>query len=343
MKTILIAICTAYSSSMLAYTDSITYYQQLGVQQLQEKKYLQAEKNLLKSLQWDSSNVTTLQSIAEANIMMKRTTVALQYHTKIIKLQPNNNVALIQLAKLNFAHFKWTEAITYGKQCIDKKIGTNMHYIVAKSYYQLEDYRNCSPYLKVAATDEPTNADIPYTMANIWYNTNNPKQAISMYEIALKLDTTKVNWYLELADLYNDDAQYPKAVHCYEQALLKGAPNDLNLQTTVGLAYINAGEYKRGTDVLQKVILKKPMDKGLYDQMAFAFYEKKKYMDAAMWWDAIMQLDKNDAKTMYMIGMAFQKDGQEDKGKKICDHAILMDPALQSLRKEQQMPGGQGL
>ena len=44
-----------------------------------------------------------------------------------------------------------------------------------------------------------------------------------------------------------------------------------------------------------------------------------------------------------MIGMAYQKKGETQKGRDICDRAIKMDPSLAKLKEEMKMPGGGGL
>ena len=40
-----------------------------------------------------------------------------------------------------------------------------------------------------------------------------------------------------------------------------------------------------------------------------------------------------------MIGMAYQKKGDTDKGRMLCDKAIAMDPALKNLKQEKSSMG----
>jgi tetratricopeptide (TPR) repeat protein len=250
---------------------------------------------------------------------------------------------LENLVNLCFSTFKWQDAVDYGKKCLELKIGKQVNYKIAKSYYNLEDYGNSSKYLQAAANEEPNNADVPYTMANIWLDMSNGKKAIEMFEIALSLDTTKADWYYETAVVYDNLGDFAKAIPYYEKALAKGLPSDIQIQTTIGMAYINNGSYKKGEEIMEKVIAKRPMDKRILNDMGYAFYNQKKFQDAIKWWDEILKFDKQDAKVLYMIGIAFQKDGNKEKGDKLCDIAIAMDPSLASLKKEQQMPAGMGL
>jgi hypothetical protein len=41
-----------------------------------------------------------------------------------------------------------------------------------------------------------------------------------------------------------------------------------------------------------------------------------------------------------MAGMSFQKKGQKEKGQKICDKAIEMDPSLARYRQKKDMSMG---
>ncbi len=326
-----------------AQKDSATFYYNLATQANNDKKFLVAEKNYVKSLSFDVNNISYKTELALVCLQMKKNTAAINYFKEIEKIDPSNKIAILNLATLSYTNFKWEDAIIYAKKCLELKIGEKPNYIIAKSYHKLEDYKNSSTYLKTAAIEDPKNADIPYTMANIWQNSNNAQRAIDMYEVAISLDTTKANWILELAEIHNQLGNFIKATNCYERALAKGTASDLSLQTTIGLAYLNGGNYQKGVEVLEKVIAKKPMDRGLYTDMGYAFYEAKKFSDAIKWWDEVLKIDKNDYKTLYMIGIAFQKDGQDAKGKKICDIAIGKDPSLTSLKKEIPMPGGMGL
>jgi hypothetical protein len=50
-------------------------------------------------------------------------------------------------------------------------------------------------------------------------------------------------------------------------------------------------------------------------------------------------MDEKNASALYMIGMSFQKKGETEKGRMLCDKAIEMDPSLQSLKQKKSLPG----
>jgi tetratricopeptide (TPR) repeat protein len=331
------------SSSVFAFSDSSQHYYNLGKQAFTEKKYMVAEKNFNKSLKFDSTNTTTLLELATTYTEMKKYSNAIMQYKRVEKIDVNNAIAIENLATLSFMFRNWNESITYGQKCIDKNIGKGMNYRVAKAYFNNEDYMTASKYLQKASVEEPTNADVPYTMANIWLEMSNGKKAVEMFEIALKMDSTNAQWYYELGALYQDLGDVKKSTYCYEKSNALNPSSDLASMTTLGLSYLNNGQYDKGVALMEKVIAKKPMDKTIYNDMGYAFYNNKKYAEAIKYWDEILRIDKQDARTLYMIGIAFRKSGDETKGNRLCDAAIAMDPQLGSLKKEMMPPQGMGL
>jgi tetratricopeptide (TPR) repeat protein len=85
---------------------------------------------------------------------------------------------------------------------------------------------------------------------------------------------------------------------------------------------------------------RKPQDQELLYNIADAYYRGGKWQTAIEYWDQVLANDKKNASALYMIGMAYQKKGEKDKGMQLCDRAIQMDPSLKNLKQERKMPGG---
>jgi tetratricopeptide (TPR) repeat protein len=111
----------------------------------------------------------------------------------------------------------------------------------------------------------------------------------------------------------------------------------------LGLSYIAVGEYDKGEALAKAVFAKKQMDKSFMNDVGYAYYGVRRYDDAIRWWDQILTIDKNNAKALYMIGMAFRKKGDDEKGSRLCDAAIALDPNLAGYKKQMMPPQGMGL
>lgn len=340
MKRFPLIIITLFASlNLLAQTDSAAYYYDLGRKAKEERRYMVADKYFTQSLRFNEGNANVLMDQAAVQLEMRRLPQARASYEKILEKDPNNKQALVAIADLTYQLRHWPDAEKYGRKCIELGIGKNMSFRIAKSLYNQESYVEASKFLEKASAEEPDNAEVPWLMANIWLEMNNIKKGIEMYEMALALDTGNAAWHYDLANVYSQAGDQKNALIHYEKAIAKNTNMDLNTLTEVGLAYLNNQQFDKGLEMINKVVAKKPLDKTLYNSVAYTFYRAKKYKDAIDWWDRILSIDKQDAKALYMIGVAYQKDGNKEKGSKLCDIAIELDPSLASMRKEMKMDG----
>lgn len=334
---IIITLCT--SLSLLAQTDSAQYYYDLGKKAKDERRYMVADKYFTQSLRFNEGNTNVLMDQAAVQLEMRRLPQARATYEQVLQRNPGHKEALVAIADLTFQLRHWPDAEKYARKCIDLGIGKNMSFRIAKSLFNQENYVEASRYLEKASKEEPGNAEVPWMMGNIWVEMNNGKKALEMYEIALSIDTGNSVWHYDLATLYTQAGDQKNALVHYEKAVASNPNLDLNTLTDVGLAYLNNQKFDKGLEMINKVVAKKPMDKTLFNSVAYTFYRAKKYKEAIDWWDRILAIDKQDAKALYMIGVAYQKDGNKEKGSKLCDIAIELDPSLASMRKEMKMDG----
>ena len=74
--------------------------------------------------------------------------------------------------------------------------------------------------------------------------------------------------------------------------------------------------------------------------IANAMYDTRHYDAALFYFSKLLELNPKDASSLYMSGMAFQKKGEKDKGQKLCDKAIEMDPSLAKNRQRKELSVG---
>ncbi|MBS1935562.1 MAG: tetratricopeptide repeat protein, partial [Bacteroidetes bacterium] len=166
------------------------------------------------------------------------------------------------------------------------------------------------------------------------------KAAIPFFKKAIALDSSRSQWIYEcaltLATIYDDKT----AIQYYLVAAQKGYKTDNDYYENLSDSYVAAGQPEKGIELMLGILEKKPADLILLYSVANAYYKIKKYQEAIDYWDKILYFDKENAKALYMIGMAYQKKGETDKGRQLCDKAIAMDPSLKSLKQEKNMSMG---
>jgi tetratricopeptide (TPR) repeat protein len=168
---------------------------------------------------------------------------------------------------------------------------------------------------------------------------NNYKAAVPFFQKAISLDSTKVQWMYEFALVLATIPNDKMAIQYYLLAADKGYKMDNDYFENLADSYIAIGEGQKAVDLMLRVLDKKPGDLVLLYSVADVYYHMKKYDEAIDYWDKILYFDKENSKSLYMIGMAYQKKGETGKGRELCDKAIAMDPSLKNLKQERGSVG----
>lgn len=328
------------SQSAFSQTDSTAYYLQKGTTDNEARRYREAEKNFAKAAQFSPKDAKVLIGWGQALVEQKRYLEAKEKYTAAYQVDNKNTQVIENLATLSMNTRQWNDAVTYAEKMQEAKIGNSANYIIAKSYYEQENYGECLKYCELAYKDDPKRAEVPYIAGRSLVEMSNYKKAAGCFEQALALDSSKANWMYEAGLVYYAIPDDKKAIYWLERAGAKGYARSNDYIENLANAYLNLKNYEKGLALLQEVLQRKPADQELLYNVADAYYRIGKYDDAINYWDKILAIDKQNASALYMIGMSYQKKGEKEKGQQLCDKAIQMDPSLKNLKEEKKMPDG---
>ena len=317
--------------------DSAIFFFLKGKEEIGQRRFLPAFNDLQKSSRLDSSNIETARDLGLTAMELRKYDEARTAFLKVERKQSNDTTAIVNLTTIYFWTHQWEDATKYAAKAQKLHAGQKNYYVLGKSYYELEDYGQAFNYLPSAASEEPKNPEIPYMIARAYVDMNNYKPAIPYFQKAIALDSSKVEWIYEcaltFATIYDDES----ALKYYDIAASKGYKKDNDFYENIADSYIAIKQPEKAIKILQDLLIKKPADLELLNSLAFTTYKLKKYDQAIDYWDRILSYDKQNARSLYMIGMAYQKKGDDQKGKQLCDRAIEMDPSLKSLKTEKKM------
>jgi tetratricopeptide (TPR) repeat protein len=336
-KTFFTALAIIAILATKAQSDSASFYQQKGDADKDAKKYKLAYENYQHALMFDSTKTDVYRSAAQCALEMRRYDDARKNFEKVLLKNSSDKVAIENITDIYFATRKWNDAINWAQKAQQQGIGKKNNYIIAKSYYELENYGKAIEFLELAYKDDSKNAEVPYVAGRCFIEMSNYKKAAGCYEQALALDSSRTNWMYEAGLTYFAIPDDKKAVYWFEKAAAGGYKRTNDYLENIGNAYINSGEFDKGVVTLEELIQRKPQDLEVLYIVGEAYYKAKKYKMAIDTWDRILKQDDKNARSLYMIGMAYQKNGEDAKGKILCDKAIAMDPSLSSLKQEKKM------
>ncbi|MGZ3950989.1 MAG: tetratricopeptide repeat protein, partial [Flavisolibacter sp.] len=243
------------------------------------------------------------------------------------------------LTLLSYNARKWDDAIKYALLLKKQNVNEKLAWYIGKSYYEKEDLGNAIKYFNFAAKEDPTNPEIPYTIARAYADMMNYKEAIPNFLKAIELKPDP-RWIYETALIYYALPDEQNSLKFMLMAGEKGYKQDNEYLQNLAIAYTNAGKQDEAINLLKGILEKRPTDINVINMLAEANYDGKKYDEAIAYYDKLMQIDSKNAEALYMTGMCFQKKGEKQKGMAICDKAIQLDPSLQNLKQEKKMPGG---
>jgi tetratricopeptide (TPR) repeat protein len=326
-----------YSSAFAQNADSARFYYNKGVQENEGRLYAVATKDFDRAIQFDPQFTEAYIANGKANLSMRRITEAQGNFDKAYQLDPSNQDVISQLTTLCFNNRQFQKAIDLAQKCSNCE---NASHILGMSYYNLEDYGKAEKYLKEALSKNDEDAEAAYTLGRTYLELENEQSAILQFEKAVALEPTRSQWQYELGLIYYNQNDFANSLKYFDLAAANGYNKTNDFYENYGFAQIYSGDAVNGIKTLNIVMERKPNNRELLNNIAHAFYDTKKYNEALDYFTKILNLNPKDATTLYMAGLTFQKLGQKEKGQKICDHAIEMDPSLARYRQKNEMPSG---
>ena len=324
----LVAFTSAYSHS--SDFDSAQIYYQKGIDEITAKRYMVASTYLNKAVQFNPNYEEAYLKDAYVNLEMRKTDIAKTLFLKVYAINPNNTDAVKELMNLFYSYHQYDKAMEFATKC---KTCDNEK-IIALCNYELEDYGSAITGLQKVLAKNPTDAEANYTMARCYLEMQEELKAVPYYQKAVATDPSKTTWIYELGLIYYNNNDFSRAIEMFNKAADNGYPKSNDFNENLGYAYIYNGDFDKGEPLLLNILARKPGERDILRELADAFYKHKQYNKALSYCQKLMEIDMKDAKALYQAGLCFQKKGEKDKGQKMCDAAIELDPSLSSLKQK---------
>ena len=335
---LLTAAAVVFSSTLMAQSDSSGFYLQKALDEKSKGRKMEVVKALEKAQTFSKENKQIVNELATAYLDVRMLAKARENFLRLEQLGGATAGTYKELMNLSFVMRQFPEAIKYAQLAKKADPSEKTAYLMGRSYYEMDDLGNGVKFLEAALAEEPSNAQIPHLLATAYTNMQNFKQAIPYFQKAIVLEPANARYTYEMALAYygmNDDKN---ALKFMLEAGEKGYKKDNEYMQNLSTALMNSGKFSEGLEIMKQALAKRPSDLGLLVMIAEACYDAKKFDEAINFYNKILSIDEKKAEALYMMGMAYQKKGQVENGRALCDKAIAMDPALSSLKQEKKMP-----
>lgn len=333
---LLIGMGLGLSQMSLAQTSGVDQYILQARDEMARQRYLPAYDLLKRALSLQPEGREANLALGQTCWELRKYQESRAAYLKAYAFDKKDTHVVARLTQLNFYLRDWQGAIDMARLQELQVPGLSNSLLIGKAYYELEDYGQSVKYLSKAWQEDSSRAEIPFLAARSFVEMSNYKRAAGCYEQALALSPEKAEWMYEAGMAYSAVNNHPKAIEWMEKAAAKGYKQSNDFLHNLGIAYLGNKEFDKGIANFQELLRRKPEDIELLFTVGEAFYQHKKYDEAINTWDRILAIDKTHANAVYMIGLAYIKKGDNNKGKSLCEKAIQMDPALASLRQKKE-------
>jgi len=317
--------------------DSAQFYFKKGIDEKTSRLYAMAAKDFDKAILFNENYTQAYIENGNVNLEMRKIDAAAGNFSKAYQLDPSNNEVIKQLSNVYLNNRQFGKAIELAQKCNSCEDADR---ILGMSYYNLEDYGKAETFLQKAIKKNNKDAEAAYTLGRTYIELENEKAAIPQYQNAITIAPTRNMWIYELGLIYYNQEDYKNALKYFNMAGDAGYNKTNDYYENVGFAQLYTNDTENGVKTLNGILDKKPNNKELINNIAYAMYSTKKYDDALAYYQKLLELNPKDASSLYMAGMTFQKKGEKEKGQKICDKAIEIDPSLAKNRQKKEMPTG---
>lgn len=328
-------VVSAHAASL--NRDSAQHYFRLGKVEQDARRYSNAWKHFEQSVKFDEANADVQLAIFDVCMKMNRMAAASKALEAAGKLRPEDSEIQWKLVKLNYDFGQFDKVIATLPALLPRvKDAKGADFMLGKSYYNTQNYGKAAEYLQRSLKNEPT-AETAYLLGRMNVQMSNYTAAVPYYKQSLSLDSGQTLRYYEYAMVLATAGKFDEAVRVFQMTLDRGYKPRDDFYMNMAYAMADAKRSDEAVKILRELLSRRPQDVGLLSGLADVCYHSGRYKESIDYWDRILEMDDKNARVLYHIGMAYIKMGKDNDGKRLCDRAIQMEPALGVLRHEKQM------
>jgi tetratricopeptide (TPR) repeat protein len=338
-KLMILLMCCCSVVICQAQSDSLLWNLKKAKEAFSLSQMLPAYKYYKQAVAISNNNVEAVRGLARSAQELKYFAIARETYKKLLVLDPKDTSAVSQLTQLNFFTRQFQDAVDMGKKAISMGVGKDNEWVIAKSYYEMEQYASAMEFIEKSWKKDSSRAEVPFIAARCLVEMSNYRKAAGCYEQALKLDPSNATWMYEAGLTYSAIPDNAKAIGWFEKAATNGYKRSNDYLENLANSYISEKSYDKGLALIKELLERKPDDLELLFLAGESYFRSGKMQEAIDSYDKMLTIDKNQARALYMIGIVYIKKGEKSKGEALCEKAIIMDPSLASLKQKRSQFG----
>ncbi|HMK26000.1 MAG TPA: tetratricopeptide repeat protein, partial [Chitinophagaceae bacterium] len=238
LLTVTLANSQTSVTTIITGIDSADYFLQKGLIEKQNGRRLESLKNFEKAAKYDANNKSITTELASAYLDLHRYGQAREMFMKLETLGDQSAANYKQILTLSFQLKQNDDVLLYADKLKKADPSEKVAYYIGRINYDNDNYGVAIKALTEAATEDPTNAEVPYLIAHSYADMMNYKQAIPYFQKAIELKPTEAYWVYELGLICYAMRDDKNSLKYILQAAEKGYKRDNDYLENLGIAYL---------------------------------------------------------------------------------------------------------
>lgn len=237
--------------------------------------------------------------------------------TAYLALHPDDVKARLLLAYILFRDNKAADSLRAYTEAAKLRVPTARDLrIVALDYVLLNEFEDAAHWIRLAASFDPTDADVIYDMGRIEYKLNRFDAARAAFMRALELDPSSVKAEDNLGLTLEGLNLIEEALDAYRKAVAMQAgishPSEQPL-LDLGSALVERGQLDEALPLLQEALRIKPHNSAILTQLGKLYSQKGNLQAARESFEEALHTDPNNASLHFQLGQVYKRAGANEK------------------------------
>ncbi|PYS70208.1 MAG: hypothetical protein DMF69_14330, partial [Acidobacteria bacterium] len=261
------------------------------------------------------------------NVAGKQLDKAEEYFTEALTLKADDVATLRGLAKVARLKGNLEKALSHLVQA--RRLAPNSRavlYEFGATTLQMGLVLDALPVFERLHRDYPRELAYLYGLAAAYWTRGEVVETARLMNTYVALDPDSPSgWYLLGAALLRQE-RYPQAQKALQQSLNLKADSDT--EYLLGVSFEKVGNRVAATEIFRKIVKSRPDHAAAHAALGTAYREANDYAQARVELERAVELDANDLRANYQLGLVYAKLGEKEAAQKMFDRA-------EELRKSQ--------
>ncbi len=298
-----------------------------ALNQLELKKYDEAEKEFLEELRTSPDSVIAVVYLSRVYVEAKNFQKAEEFLTQTVQKFKNMQKAYEALGWVYVVQKKYDLAVDIFKKYLEiEPQDDEMQKRLANVYLLKKSYGEALDLYKELEKQEPDTMDLALKVGILHFQRGEYQQALEKFQLVRlkEPENNSVSFYI--ARIYEEMGMYREAVQEWEKIALSSPPQDM-AEIFVRIAGINEklGKLDEAENSMDKAIQAKKDDPELHYMQGVIRGKRNKHKDAAESLEKAIKLDPGKPEYYFYLGATYEKTKEYDKSIKAMKRTLELD------------------